>query len=164
MHADLPISWSHAPWLWVGPCGVLFFCFHCMHADHAHGRGPEGSPRQFLPSLFLQPHGARSGLNRHGEGLQVLGKRRPGAAPGHGQGFRRLPGCNAHMEREGERRSKGEDDCDLIVNTKETYQRESPEKKRDARDSSAAWEAPVQCGRRHERGGESNMLRGLFRF
>jgi hypothetical protein len=43
------------------------------------------------------------------------------------------------MEREGERRSKGEDDCDLIVNTKETYKRESPEKKRDSRDSSAAW-------------------------
>jgi hypothetical protein len=28
------------------------------------------------------------------------------------------------MEIEGERRSKGEDDCELTVNTKETYQRE----------------------------------------
>jgi hypothetical protein len=68
---------------WSSACGwahVAFFWLS-LHADHAHGRGLERSPRQFLPPLFLKPHGARSGLNRHGEGLQVLGKRRPGAVP-----------------------------------------------------------------------------------
>jgi hypothetical protein len=136
MHADLPIS--HALWLWVGPCGVLFFCFHCMHVDHAHGRGqrgPQGSSFLHFSSATawrsLGPEPPWGGATGAGENEARGGTRtRAGVSPAA-----RLQ--RAHGERRGEEIQGRRRLQNLIVNTKETYQRESPEKKRDARDSSA---------------------------
>jgi hypothetical protein len=63
MHADLPIFWSHATWLWVGPCGVLFFLsLHaCRSCAWERARGvPKAVPSSTFPatawrSLGLEP-------------------------------------------------------------------------------------------------------------
>jgi hypothetical protein len=95
-----------------------------MHVDHAHGRGAEGSPRQFLPPLFLQPHGARSGLNRHGEGLQVLGKRGQGRHQDTGRGF---AGCQA-ATRAWREKGRGDPREKTTAKLNSKYERNIPER------------------------------------